>query len=65
MVRKYIMIPFQEVGNYVDMVCKYEFKKGISKGSVCCVRNYCDGYCLKHLKLVQKSKNKIKKEKCK
>jgi hypothetical protein len=62
MARKYIMVPVKEVDKYVNMVCKYVFKKGESIGNVCYVRNYCNGYCKKHFKLIEKTK--IKKEKC-
>lgn len=58
------MIPVEEVNKYIDLVCKYVFKKGISKDTKCYVRTHCDGYCLKHFKLMQKSINKVKKEKC-
>lgn len=69
MVRKHITIDINRVEEYADVVCKYIFKKGLSKGNRCYVRNYCDGYCLKHFKLVQKVaqklNNKINCNKCK
>jgi hypothetical protein len=69
MVRKHITIDINRVEEYADFVCKYIFKKGLSKGNKCYVRNYCDGYCLKHFKLVQKIaqklNNKINCNKCK
>lgn len=55
MVRKYITLDIKNVSEYDDFVCKYIFKKGESKETRCYVRNYCDGYCIKHFKLVQKS----------
>lgn len=54
MVRKYITIDIKNISEYNELVCKYIFKKGESIGKRCYVRNYCDGYCLKHFKLVQK-----------
>lgn len=59
MVRKHITIDIDRVEEYADLVCKYIFKKGLSKGNRCYVRNYCDGYCLKHFKLVQKVAQKL------
>lgn len=63
-VRKHITIDIEKVSDYSDLVCKYVFKKGDSKGNTCYVRNYCDGYCLKHFKLVQKSAEKDNINKC-
>lgn len=55
MVRKYFTINIKQIAEYNDFVCKYIFKKGKDENNRCYVRNYCDGYCLKHFKLVQKS----------
>jgi hypothetical protein len=69
MVRKHITINIEKVSEYSDLVCKYIFKKGKSNGDRCYVRNYCNGYCLKHFKLVQKvahkRDNRLNKEKIK
>jgi hypothetical protein len=64
MVRKYITIDINNISKYSDLVCKYRFKKGNSLGDVCYVRNYCDGYCLKHFKLVQKYESKRNTPRC-
>lgn len=63
MVRKHITINIERVHEHSDLVCKYIFKKGISKGNRCYVRNYRDGYCLKHFKLVQKIAQNINNNK--
>lgn len=55
MVRKYITIDIKQAKEYNDLVCKYVFKKGKDENKRCYVRNYFNGYCLKHFKLVQKS----------
>jgi hypothetical protein len=65
MVRKYITINIKNITEYDGVVCKYIFKKGNSFGERCYVRNYCEGYCLKHFKLVQKSELNKKIPKCK
>lgn len=65
MVRKYITIDIKNISEYNDLVCKYIFKKGINLGSRCYVRNHCDGYCLKHFKLVQKYEINQNTSRCK
>lgn len=65
MVRKYITIDIKKISEYNDLVCKYIFKKGINLGSRCYVRNHCDGYCLKHFKLVQKYEINKNTSRCK
>lgn len=63
MVRKHITIAIERITEYSNLVCKYTFKKGESKGNRCYVRNYREGYCLKHFKLVHKIAQKSYKSK--
>lgn len=64
MVRKYITINIENIKEHDHLVCKYTFKKGESLGKRCYVRNYKEGYCIKHFKLVQKYEQIKKIPKC-
>lgn len=64
MVRKYITLSIDLKSEYDKFVCKYTFKKGNSLGERCYVRNYCEGYCLKHFKLVQKYESNKNTPRC-